>query len=151
MNKLIAEFQLKYPELVQKMKDSCHHYSETKLNPYHYEGDIWTHTNLVCLEARNRGLSRELQIACLLHDIGKPACRRSNNETERVNFYGHEPYSAFMSIDIMRDFGLSNEEIIHNFQLISIHTEPFKLTNEALLSRYIYNMKLLEDLGNSRM
>ena len=146
MNNLIADFQRRYPELVQQMKESNHHYSETELNPYHLEGDIFTHTALVCLEALRANLSRSNQIACLLHDIGKPACRTVSEDRRRVHFIGHEGYSAHLAIDIMKDFGLTEKEIIHNFQLIAMHTDPFKMNSVAFSSRLIYNLALWCDL-----
>ena len=44
---LISWFQLNFPELVQSMKDCSHHYDKDNLNPYHLEGDIFCHTNMV--------------------------------------------------------------------------------------------------------
>ena len=146
MDELIKQFQIRYPKLVKDMHESTHHYSIENLNPYHLEGDVWTHTNMVCLEARNRGISRNNMIACLLHDIGKPICRKVNEEKQRVNFFGHEPYSAFMSIGIMRDFGLTDDEIVFNFQLIALHTEIFKLDQSQLQKRFVNNGTLLNNL-----
>lgn len=57
--------------------------AQTPQNPdWHGEGDVWTHTQMVCesLTALNswRNLPREKQeilfVAALLHDIGKPEC-----------------------------------------------------------------------------
>lgn len=146
MNELVKEFQLRYPKLVKEMKEASHHYSEKELNPYHLESDIFTHTMMVCQEARNASLSYFLNVVCLLHDIGKPACREENRAKQRVNFIGHEGYSAYMAIDIMRDFGLTNEEIIHNFQIIALHTEIFKLSEEKFGLRLLNNIKLFDDL-----
>lgn len=146
MNKLIEEFQLRYPELVKQMHESTHHFSEERLNPYHLEGSIFTHSLMVCLMAENTSLSRSNKIACLLHDIGKPACRTVSEDRQRVHFIGHEGYSAHMSIDIMKDFGLTAHEIIHNFQIIAMHTDPFKMDSEALMSRCFRNHKLYIDL-----
>lgn len=58
---------------------------ETEQNPvWHGEGDVWTHTQMVCEELvglpEYRGLERrkqqELFLAALLHDIGKIPCTR---------------------------------------------------------------------------
>lgn len=51
---------------------------------YHGEGDVWTHTQMVCRAladmADYRALTRQerqlLFCAALLHDAGKPACTR---------------------------------------------------------------------------
>ena len=53
MYEIVTKFQLDYPELVKLMKESNHHFSEGNLNPYHLEGDIWCHTMMVCLMAKD--------------------------------------------------------------------------------------------------
>ena len=95
MTQLISWFQLEYPSIVAKMKKANHHLTRTdkatldgtgivkvpstaaeSLNPYHCESDVFTHTMMVCKQAEND--SYEVQIAALLHDIGKPSTRKIN-------------------------------------------------------------------------
>lgn len=59
---------------------------------HHAEGDVWTHTMLVCDEAaalRSRaGDPRALMLAAVAHDFGKAVCtERANGE---IHAYGHE-------------------------------------------------------------
>ena len=53
---------------------------ETRQNPaWHGEGDVWTHTRMVCealaadagFQSLSRRLQEELFLAALLHDVGK--------------------------------------------------------------------------------
>ena len=62
---LVKWFQLNYPKFVKDMIESSHHYSETKLNPYHLEGSVFTHTMLVInqLEDGNDVVSQHVLIA----------------------------------------------------------------------------------------
>jgi tRNA nucleotidyltransferase/poly(A) polymerase len=52
---------------------------------YHPEGDVFTHT-LLLLE-QLRAPSETLALGCLLHDVAKPMCARSDGS--RITFYGH--------------------------------------------------------------
>lgn len=65
---IIKYFNKKYPTLVNLMKKTEHGYNN--LNDYHLEGSVWTHTMMVLKELENE--SKELQLAALLHDVGKP-------------------------------------------------------------------------------
>jgi len=134
MKELVKWFQLTYPKEVREMRDCNHHYSDTKLNPYHLEGDIWTHTMMVCNELKN---SRDpvLNVAALLHDIGKPPCRIVMEDKERVGFHSHESVSAFMSLSVTKKLGMSDLDRIEVFKLIAMHTEFFKLSFDKITDR----------------
>lgn len=144
MNDFVKWFQLNYPKLVGAMKSCSHHYDKQNLNPYHLEDDVWTHTMMVCQKAENE--SRHVQIAALLHDIGKVLTRKENHEKKRVSFFGHESMSAFLSLDILKELKLSDSQIVEIFQLICLHTEPFKLTEDELNKRLVFNIDLAEKL-----
>lgn len=173
MHELVSWFQLEYPELVSEMKESCHHltyfdklklgeasdlqdasgkykgiYPSSKqafnINPYHNEGSVFTHTMMVCKQAENAPY--EVQIAALLHDIGKPSTRAVNLKNGRVSFYNHDAVSAFMSLEILKreELGLSKDQQVHIFNLIALHTQIYKLSVEQLSA--IGNRELVGDL-----
>lgn len=148
MSQLVQWFQLEYPEIVSKMHFSTHHNIsenryitdgknsiETKIesiNPYHIEGDVWTHTMMVCKQAEN--MPYVVQLAALLHDIGKPSTRSINCKNGRVSFYNHDAVSAFMSLEILKrpELNLDTVDIAHIFNLIALHTQVFKLSSEQI-------------------
>ena len=172
MTQLISWFQLEYPQLVVDMKDSNHHltymdkmvlkehndiylngkfqgipsYSQQayNLNPYHLESDIFTHTMMVCKQAEKA--SYEVKLAALLHDIGKPSTRKVNPKNGRVSFFNHDAVSAFMSLEILKreELGLTKKQQVHIFNLIALHTQVYKLTNEQL--KEIGDINLVTDL-----
>jgi len=161
VHNLVKWFQLKYPKVVKSMKEANHHYSGEELNPYHLESDVFTHTMMVVLEAsRYKGamddnLYNQVLICALLHDIGKPMARRENHEKKRVNFYSHEPLSAFLAIDILNkieeEFKITVDRRVV-LEAIAMHTEVFKLTMEKLEERLINNpilAKVLMSLSNA--
>ncbi len=69
---------------------------------WHPEGDAWTHTLLACDAmadiARREGIAREdravLQLAALVHDLGKPETTR--RERGRIRSIGHETRTETM-------------------------------------------------------
>lgn len=166
MTELLSWFQLEYPELVSDMKYTTHHHtvqdsvdietpgemfilnmsgSNTKiLNPYHIEGDVWTHSVLVCKQAQNARY--EVQIAVLLHDIGKPSTRAVNAKNGRVSFFNHDTVSAFMSLEILNrpELMLSKSMKIRIFNTIALHTQLYKLSVQQLAE--IGDTMLLKDL-----
>tara|TARA_R100000951_G_scaffold114595_1_gene119875 strand:+ start:544 stop:1596 length:1053 start_codon:yes stop_codon:yes gene_type:complete len=149
---LVKWFQLKYPKIVKEMHNSSHHYKDGEiLNPYHLEGDVWTHNMMVMLEAnrlKDKCDSNEFAhvlVAALLHDIGKPLARKKSKDKERVHFWGHEPLSAILSphiIDaIIRDFKVKlNKRLI--IECIAMHTDVYNIPREKLEARLISNRPL---------
>jgi len=171
MNELVSWFQLEYPQMVFNMRESNHHLTirdkvaleegeliaffeknrefSVDINPYHQEGDVWTHTMMVCKQAES--MPYEVQIAALLHDIGKPYTRKVNPKNSRVSFFNHDAVSAFMSLGVLNreELGLSREQKIEIFNLIAFHTQIFKLDLtqlaklRSLSSTFLQNLFLL--------
>ncbi len=99
---------------------------------------------MVCKQAEQYDAC--VQIAALLHDIGKPICRETVNRTKRVRFFNHEAVSAFMALDIMKALDLPEYERRLIFQMIAMHTEPFKLTPKQVSERMVANPELYDKL-----
>jgi predicted kinase len=153
MNDLIELFQKRCPRAVKAMVESSHHFDDQNINKYHQEGDVWTHVNMVCLLAQLFKLNDLSKLTCLLHDIGKPLSREVDYEKKKVGFYGHEGISVFQSIDCINqmDLKLSDHDLIHVLQLISLHTSLFKLVKgegiqKDIASKFVRNKRLLQDL-----
>jgi predicted kinase len=123
---LISWLQLEFPELVQSMKDADHHYDAENLNPYHLEGDVWTHTNMVFKNSEHFSPDNNyVKWSTMLHDVGKPLAREEVPERKRVRFIGHEGVSAFLATDILNKSTISEFDKIHIFQLVAMHGNLF--------------------------
>ena len=153
MSELVSLFQTKCPELVLAMKQADHHYATDKLNPYHLESDVWTHTMQVCLMAQRFQVNDMVKLACLFHDLGKPMAREVKEETQRVRFFGHEGASVFIAMDAINKMGieLTDEDKAHLLNLISHHTNlysAFEAKNpiKSVVDSYVGNKRLLQDL-----
>lgn len=106
---------------------------------WHGEGDVMTHTRMVCSSLRElpafRNMPEEernaLALAALLHDIGKPACTRLEEGVLRSPRHG--PVGSQMArTALWTEFGLSGEEKKQRFReavclLIRYHTLPLHL------------------------
>ena len=133
---LLEWFQMEYPELVRKMRECSHHYDSQTLNPYHFEGDIWTHTLLVHLLAvRNYPDNIVLHLATLLHDVGKPV---TFTNVDRIRFTSHETVGADMAEAICQRLAFSNEDTQRIVSLVKGHMrfmcfQKMKKTNAGIL------------------
>lgn len=159
MNKLISWFQLNYPHFVKEMKNVSHHFDEQNLNPYHLEGDVWTHTTLVCNDARRISKSVNVYIAALLHDIGKAFCFEIDEEKKRKHFQQHENVSTFYAVDILEKLANDEDMKEYNFDTLTVlklinwhtdfHTIGSVVDGKFILSDKHFN-KLNKKYGNDK-
>ena len=135
MIQLLKWFQTNYPELKLALQQCQHNFDERETNPYHLEGDCWSHTMMVCKIAELENYDRVVQVAALLHDIGKPHSRKVNPKNNHVQFFGHEELSAEMAIPLVADLVerkmLSKEEAEEALLLILLHGEIYKHRDEV--------------------
>ena len=112
--------------------------AQTPQNPYwHGEGDVWTHTKLVCqalieLESWQRQTDELRDIlfwAALLHDVGKPSTTALGDDAQ-LHSKTHNRVGAKMARNILwRDFDLSGTNDRIQFReticsLIRFHSAP---------------------------
>jgi len=123
------------------------------LNPYHLEGDVFTHTMMVCLMARQVAPNNDVvRWSSLLHDIGKPGARRVKDDVKRVAFHGHEGLSSFMAIDILNKADIPVADKIMIYKLIAMHGELFHFVKsdgtikDDILDVFKGERELLENL-----
>lgn len=95
---------------------------------WHREASVAVHTNMVIdwyianLHDDRLDLQRMLTLmACLFHDVGKPA-----NFREHGNFHGHEQASA----EIWRLYAIDNPQLMHTVALTDYDIETIALMIE---------------------
>jgi len=99
---------------------------------WHAEGDVWTHTRMVCAELERLtdwpSLQRidqlKLLFAALLHDSGKPATTLLDPETGRIRSPRHALVGAEIARGVLRDLECdlaTREEIA---ALVRFHGRP---------------------------
>ncbi|SFV66487.1 hypothetical protein MNB_SV-14-929 [hydrothermal vent metagenome] len=160
MIQLLHWFQTTYPYLKQSLLKCHHNFDNTDSNPYHVEGDCWSHTMMVCKIAQLKGYDKVVQVSALLHDIGKPQSRKINPLNNHVQFFGHEELSAVMAKPLVEDL-VEREMITLNeskeiLKLIAFHSylyrhnedeiyEEFK--NDPMLFKHLVELGICDDLG----
>ena len=111
--------------------------AQTPQDPaWHGEGDVWTHTCMVCEALVNLDEYRKMDtdsrrillLAALLHDIGK--IRATRMENNRLISPGHARLSAQLAREILwRDYGLCGTQWKQQLreavcQLVQYHSLP---------------------------
>lgn len=100
---LLNWFQKFYPEHKEALLNCHHNHNSDETNPYHVEGDCWSHTMMVCKIAELKAYDKVVQVSALLHDIGKPSSRKINPKNNHVQFFGHEELSAKLALPLVAD------------------------------------------------
>jgi predicted kinase len=103
---------------------------------WHGEGDVWTHTKMVCDQLVGLpewqaldGDAREVLLAAgLLHDVAKPPCTRV--EDGRVRHPNHSNRGSIMAREILWEAGVPFEVREQVCGLIRFHQIPFFLIDE---------------------
>lgn len=98
------------------------HYGELGLmehdNPYHKEGNLITHINMVVSEVKKHNPSNELLLAALFHDIGKPMVREYDEEKGWHTYHSHEKYSEQMFREIYEMYHLGEQGEYIDFEAV---------------------------------
>lgn len=140
MYQLVEWFQINYPNMHKALLQCNHNFDEKDLNPYHLESDCWSHTMMVCKIAELSRYDKVVQVAALLHDIGKPASRKINSRNNHVQFFGHEALSAEMAEEVlaqmMKEQIISEEEKKEIIRLIAQHAFLHKHKEPKALAEY---------------
>jgi len=110
---------------------------------YHAEGDVWTHTRMVIEAMAAHDGWRALDddgraitfAAALLHDLGKPACTRSEPDG-RISSRGHSARGESLARQMLWRAGVPFGVREHVCALVRHHQVPFFLIeSEAALAR----------------
>ena len=130
---ILEIFYNKHSDLVKEMRDSDHN-CNGRMNPYHMEGDVWTHTMSVFSHAISNNAPMEVLFSALLHDIGKPRAREVKFDARRgwfTRFMGHEGLSFYMAITVLKSY--PKLDIQHRsdiLELIASHSHLFDISKK---------------------
>jgi len=112
------------------------------------------HHNLFSLKyAAEKNFSKEVRIAALFHDIGKPRVKKG--EGPDSTFYGHEIVGAEMVAQILNRLKFSQKEIEKIFKLVRYHLFYYNVgeVGESSVRRLVRQVGLenMEELLQVRM
>jgi putative nucleotidyltransferase with HDIG domain len=123
---------------------------------WHAEGDVWTHTKMVCAELErlaewpslDRAAQLKLLFAALFHDSGKPATTALDPETGRTRSPKHALVGAEIARRVLRELGCdlrTREDIV---SLVRYHGRPPYLLEKENPEREVISLSWLV---NNRM
>ena len=87
----------------------------------HHKEDCWEHALQTLKSAKKEDLS--LRLACLTHDIAKPACRKEI-EKDRFIFYNHDILGEKMVRKALTDLRFANDTIDKVSEYTRYHMRP---------------------------
>jgi putative nucleotidyltransferase with HDIG domain len=83
--------------------------------------DVLDHSLWACDYAAKKGFSKEVRMAALFHDLGKPAVRRLDEGSGVWTFYNHEKKSSELTRTIMRRLKYPNAVMDKVIRLVEEH------------------------------
>ena len=78
------------------------------------------------------------KFACLLHDVGKLACRKEREDDGRIVFHGHEMEGVQICKTIAERFKLSTAELNFLMNVVKNHMRPGVILQEGLSDRRLF-------------
>ena len=106
--RFLLEYNLK--ECVDFAQDNQYHTLSVSRHMYYAFNNIKNNTN-----------NESLQLATMLHDIGKPYCKNFKEGSKYANFYGHENVGAQMVVELLLEMKYSDDEIIKIATYVQLH------------------------------
>jgi tRNA nucleotidyltransferase (CCA-adding enzyme) len=97
--------------------------------------DVYEHLLRTMQAAADKGFTLEMRLSALLHDIGKPATRRTGGKNKLYTFFGHEVVGARMTKDILERLKFPRETIDSVVNLVRWHmffSDPEEITLAAV-------------------
>jgi tRNA nucleotidyltransferase (CCA-adding enzyme) len=117
--------------------------------------DVFEHNLRTLQAAADKQFPFEIRLAALLHDVGKPATRRTGGKNKHYTFFGHEVVGARMTKSILERLKFPRETIDSVVNLVRWHmffSDPEQITLSAV-RRTITRIgeEHIEDLLNLRV
>ncbi|GAB4272522.1 MAG: HD domain-containing protein [Candidatus Rifleibacteriota bacterium] len=85
-----------------------------------------------------RSYLQVLKLGCLLHDIGKPACKKEVEKNGRVIFHGHEMEGVRMCKEIAERLKLSVSELHFLQKIIKNHMRPGVIQQQGITDKRLF-------------
>lgn len=102
--------------------------------------DWWTNF-LAYLEehvSAGRNFRQLLKLGCLIHDLGKPACRHESTEQGRVIFHGHEMEGVRLCKEIAERLRLSGNELHFLQKVVKNHMRPGVILQQGVSEKRLF-------------
>lgn len=85
-----------------------------------------------------RDFWQTLKLGCLLHDLGKPACKKTDSENGRVIFHGHEMEGVHLCKAIAERLRLSCNELHFLQKIVKNHMRPGVILQQGISDKRLF-------------
>lgn len=118
---------------------------------WHAEGDVWTHTKMVCRQltflpewpALTRAEQNLLLFTGLFHDAAKPLTSQLDPETGRIRSPKHAVKGEHLARSVLRELGCDLTTREHIARMVRFHGRPAFLLEKTNLAREIVTLSWL--------
>lgn len=124
VKKVLLEYREVFAEIIPEIRAMFDYDQHSK---YH-NSTLFEHTARAVEAAPAR---EEMRLAMFFHDIGKPACR-STDENGEGHYYGHAAKSAELADKILRELKCDNALRVRVCEIIKYHDIPIELSHRAI-------------------
>ncbi len=80
-----------------------------------------------------------LKFGTLIHDLGKPSCKREDDKDGRVIFHGHEMEGVYMCKAVAERLKLSANELHFLQKVVKNHMRPGVILQQGISDRRLFN------------
>lgn len=85
-----------------------------------------------------RTYRQALKMGALLHDLGKPGCRKTDKETGKVMFHGHEMEGHRLTKEICERLRLSVNEMHYLQKVVKNHMRPGVMQQQGITDKRLF-------------
>lgn len=124
---VLLEYREVLAEIIPEIREMFDYDQQSK---YH-NSTLFEHTARAVEAAPPR---EEMRLAMLFHDIGKPACR-STDENGEGHYYGHAAKSAELADKILRELKCDNALRVRVCEIVKYHDIPVELSRKTIKRR----------------
>ena len=124
---VLLEYREVFAEIIPEIREMFDYDQQSK---YH-NSTLFEHTARAVEAAPPR---EEMRLAMLFHDIGKPACR-STDENGEGHYYGHAAKSAELADKILRELKCDNALRVRVCEIVKYHDIPVELSRKTIKRR----------------
>lgn len=131
-------------------------------NKQAHKYDVWEHSLKALQHAADKKYSKEVRIAALFHDIGKPETKKTDSKGN-TSFYNHEVVGAYVARETLKNLKFDKETTQKVFKLVRWHmffsdTEQITLSAVRRVVRNIgpdmiwelINLRICDRIGTGR-
>lgn len=127
VKKVLLEYREVFAEIIPEIREMFDYDQNSK---YH-NSTLFEHTARAVEAAPPK---EEMRLAMLFHDIGKPACR-TTDENGEGHYYGHAAKSVEIADRILRELKCDNMLRVRVCEIIRYHDMPIELSRKAIKRR----------------